>query len=89
MLSIKQAAEQAMKYLGELYAHAEDLAMEEVDSDDANWLITLSYLAPRRSEERYAGVNTLLPKVRHYKIFTVDKNTGEVTSMKIRNVQGV
>jgi hypothetical protein len=91
MLSIKQAAEQAMKYLSDLFREAEDITLEEVESDPSSWLITLSYLADRRSEEQVP--RTLAPmypqKKRNYKIFTVDKVSGEVTSMKIRNVQGV
>ena len=68
-----------------------DILLEEVElSDNKNfWYVTLGFSRPVAKNER-----TLIPDVislatkteREYKIFTVDAETGEVKSMKIREV---
>lgn len=57
-----------------------DLRLEEVElSDDrSQWFVTLGYSIC----EDGLGIRS----VREYKIFTVDATTGEVQSMKIREV---
>jgi hypothetical protein len=63
--------------------------LEELDSADVDgapvWLVTLSFEQPKRV---VSGM--VLPSFseRDYKTFTVNKETGEVLSMKIRELAG-
>jgi len=81
MLDVKEAAQKASEYFAALYSDqaASRVQLEEVElSDDGEyWLITLSYpVSPSFS----------VPAKRKYKIFKINAKTGEVKSMKIRNV---
>jgi hypothetical protein len=86
MLDVKEAAQRASEYFAGLYSEQKisNVQLEEVEiSDDGKyWLITLSYpvfpneLAPIQ----------FLGK-RKYKQFTIDAETGQVKSMKMRNVE--
>lgn len=87
MISVKEAAKSAYEYMKEIpgYEERTDIAVEEVElSEDEStakkyWLITIGYPV---------GLNILQPTYRskEYKIFKVDADTGEVLSMKIRNI---
>lgn len=88
MLDVKEAARRASEYFAGLYdpKQIDDVQLEEVEmsEDGKYWLITLSYpLLP-------AGL-TPIPfgqiSRRKYKLFTIDAQTGEVKSMKIREVE--
>jgi len=88
MVSIKQGVENAILFaletLGE--GRIKGIRLEEVEStkgigEDA-WLITLSMLGP--DTEPLAVV--LGSKAREYKTFTVLKDGGEVTAMKMREL---
>jgi len=88
MLDVKEAARRASEYFAGLYEpkSIDDVQLEEVEmSDDGRyWLITLSY--PLLG----AGLG-LVPfgqiSKRKYKLFTIDAQTGEVKSMKIREIE--
>jgi hypothetical protein len=60
--------------------------LEEVESgkieDKQTWVITLSF------RDKELGVRALSQDPRAYKRFWVDKQTGEVISMKIREMAG-
>lgn len=86
MLDVKEATQRASEYFGRLYADQGSLftnvQLEEVElTDDGQyWLITLSY-SPTTS------LGTILGNpVRKYKVFKIDAGTGDVKSMKIRNL---
>jgi len=82
MVTIKQAAAAGYQYLSELLGLSPqtDVRLEEVESTSTEWLVTLSipnrdvHLKPFRTP-------------REFKILAVDKESGEVTSMKIREIQ--
>jgi hypothetical protein len=91
MATIKEAVRNASAFALETLGaeRAAGLQLEEVESTNVGgedaWLITLSMIAPPQ-----IGVTTLSaylaePK-RDYKIFTVLKKDGDVTSMKIREL---
>ena len=82
MVTFKQAAAAAYQYLPELLGLSvqADVRLEEIDSTKAEWLVTLSI--PSRDPRPSA-----FPKSREYKILAVNKESGEVTSMKIREIQ--
>ena len=65
--------------------------MEEVELSEQGdyWLITLSFeLSPKRTGRGSGSLQILFqtPKTK-YKIFKVDVKTGEVVSMRIRNLE--
>jgi hypothetical protein len=89
MVSIKQGVENAILFaletLGE--GRIKGIRLEEVDTStiagEEAWLITLSMPSPDAESWAVAlgGRGS-----REYKSFTVLKNSGEVTSMKIREL---
>jgi hypothetical protein len=96
-INIKTAVAAATKYVGELFDGAADIRLEEVERsgdypNSRDWLITLSFSLPKIDAPlsdlfvgAYAqifGTAGRLP--RHYKVFRVDDDSGEVVSMKIR-----
>ena len=84
MVSIKQAVANAVTFaqdvLGANLLHS--IRLEEVESNDQAWFITLSMNMPDEMMPALAAIGG--PRV--YKIFTVDKENGEVTAMKIREL---
>ena len=89
MLDVKEAAQRASEYFAGLYAKegVENVQLEEVElTDDGEyWLITLSYPMVPPSDMAIVPFN--LAFKRKYKVFKIDSKTGEVKSMKIRNVE--
>lgn len=89
--SVEQAVYQAKVYFEQLLPQLgegiEDLRLEEVELSEDKWLITLGYTRPTKIKP-----NPLLPVAdnwqyeRVYKIFTINANTNEVESMKIREL---
>jgi len=78
LLTAKEAAEVAAKYLAELRDMDRlDISIEEIElsSDEMYWLITLGH--PR----------TFIVPSKDYKVIKVDAKTGEVISMKMRIVK--
>ncbi|MCA1630377.1 MAG: hypothetical protein LC785_04065 [Acidobacteria bacterium] len=86
MIDVKQAAQLASDFIVGLYSDQtiSDVRLEEIElsEDERHWLITLSFPSPVTS-------NVLgLPVAgrRQYKILKVDRESGEVLSMKIREL---
>jgi hypothetical protein len=88
MLDVKEAAQRASEYFAGLYADqgVSNVQLEEVElTDDAQyWLITLSY--PDLPHD-VALVPINFAFKRKYKVFKINAKTGEVKSMRIRNVE--
>ncbi|HYG11544.1 MAG TPA: hypothetical protein VD835_16475 [Pyrinomonadaceae bacterium] len=86
MIDVKQAAQSASNFIVGLYSNEtlSEVMLEEVElsEDGKYWLVTLSFLAPSSSVNSILGIRGRL-----YKIFKVDTDTGEVVSMKIRELQ--
>jgi len=80
LLSAKQAAVVAANYLKELVELQTKPLIEEVElsHDKKHWLITLSYASQNENPYVIFGGN------RDFKTFEVDRESGEVLSMKIR-----
>lgn len=94
MIDVKQAVTAALRAAEAFYEGKQLLGvvLEEVsrNEDEKDWLITLGFYLP---EERPAsGLSDMLLKAqggrfeRKYKVFVVDGETGEVESMKIRQL---
>jgi hypothetical protein len=84
MTSFKEAAQNAMQFAIEALGkdRTEDLRLEEVDSSQSYWLITLSMID--KSNDALQLARVLGGPKREYKTFTVSKDTGVVTSMKMK-----
>jgi hypothetical protein len=76
MITAKDAARHAKDYLTELLGVVYSVSLEEVETtaDGFNWLVTLSY-----SEDPFS-------RALKYRTFTIDRGTGEVKAMKIRQL---
>jgi hypothetical protein len=88
MVSIKEAVQSAIVFAQETLGaeRTKGLRLEEVESADVNgadaWLITLSMLVPDPLADQFPFSD----RARDYKVFTVLKNTGEVTAIRIREL---
>ena len=93
MLDVKEAAKKARDFLISLHPNIKHPLLEEVEIDDSGsyWYITLSYPVvdpPRYIEETGGFVDELsYPTYKEYKLFKIDVKSGEVLSMKIRNIK--
>ncbi|MGM0576753.1 MAG: hypothetical protein ACQEXJ_13570 [Myxococcota bacterium] len=91
-IGIKEAVNRAVEHLEHLYADEAafvgNVLLEEVEpSHTGDWLVTLGFDRRRRST-RVSEALRQSPTTRAYKVFTVDAETGEVKSMKIREFPG-
>lgn len=92
-INVRGAVSAARSYLSSLQdmigPQIEDLRLEEVElsEDKTFWLVTLGFSRPTDKDNNPLGDILTLPKPqREYKVFKVDAETGEVQSMKIREV---
>lgn len=80
MIDVKQAVDIASQYLISLFADKapSNIQLEEVElsEDEKYWFITLSFTET---------VPFLVPR-KSYKLFKINADTGQVQSMKIREV---
>jgi hypothetical protein len=92
MVSIKQAFLNAAEFAASALEpeRLTDLRLEEVETAEVNgtdfWLITVSMIRPSPINNRMASY--FGGGARDYKTLTVRKDTGEVLSMKIREIAG-
>ena len=83
---IEQAVQAAIVFFGQLYGDKglSGVLMEEVRSvEGKKWTVTLGYnreLFTTTAQELMQGTQM----VREYKIFTVDKDSGQVESVEMR-----
>lgn len=88
----KAAARIAAAYIGEMYAneHISDIRLEEIEyqPDDTSWKVTISFTLPaQRYPKEYGAIAQMLDMMKGptlYKVVTVERGHGSVTSMKIR-----
>lgn len=84
MITVKEAAKRAVEYFTELYGNQfGHVLVEEVERAGSYWHITVGYDLP-----------SILPQFsgqgpRGFKAFKINAGTGEVVSMKIREVEHV
>jgi hypothetical protein len=97
MVSVKEAVAKAIEFAQSVLdpARLSGLRLEEVDTTrvdgDDIWLITLSMLIPQAPTEQILGATEFLTSRRReaprdYKVFTVNSRTGQILSMKIREL---
>ena len=83
MIQVNDAAKIAQDTLTTFYPRAQNIQLEEVELDEmsTHWLITLSFIDPE------AMLFPTFPKPRNYKLFRIASDTGEMVSMKIRELK--
>jgi len=88
MIEVKEAVANSIRFLGEMYANETitDIRLEEVEllEDGSFWLVTLSYLrqlTPKQLADAFEG-----SPVRQYKVITLLANTGDIRSMKMKQL---
>jgi hypothetical protein len=96
MIPIQMAVDNAVGFARKVLESTRtgEMLLEEVDTstvDDREvWLITLSIPRPKPSTPSLSALSSFasLQSDRQYKTFTVDGETGDVLSMKIRQLSG-
>jgi len=86
MLTINDLVETAAKYLKSFFPDSDSIQLEEIELTDDNkyWFVTLSY----EGSDIPTSTNLWLAnRSRKYKIFKIDAKSGEVRSMKIRDMK--
>ena len=85
MINVREATDKAREHLVSFFPDAEKVQLEEVEltDDKAYWFITLSYEGISHS----VASSLLVGKSVRYKLFKIDAETGEVISMKIRDIK--
>ncbi|MEG4969803.1 hypothetical protein QUB11_24630 [Microcoleus sp. B6-A1] len=92
-IDVRNAVGAAQQYFGSLRDmigyHTEDLRLEEAElsEDKKHWFITLGFIRPvDKTSNPIADLMAIRNYEREYKVFKIDATTGEVHSMKIREV---
>jgi len=85
MIDVKEATGKAKEYLISFFRKLDKVQLEEVEltNDKAHWFITMSYEGVSNS----VASSLLVGKSVRYKIFKLDAESGEVISMKIREIK--
>lgn len=84
MIGVKEAAAKAMAYFKDVYGDQfTNLLLEEAERANGFWYITLGYDLPSVVTQ-FGGRGP-----RAFKVFKIDASSGEVLSMKIREVAPV
>jgi hypothetical protein len=88
MVSIQEATANAIAFAREALGpeRTKDIRVEEIESATVAWRITLSMTAPPVDVPTLSDLASLFNTRREYKVFTVSKESGEVESMKIREL---
>lgn len=91
-VDVRSAVYTAQNYfqsIQDLIGSIEDLRLEEVDlsEDQKFWFVTLGYSRPvDKTQNLLAEIIPSSKFERDYKIFKIDAETGDVKSMKIREL---
>jgi hypothetical protein len=84
------AAKEYLESIQDVIGSIDDILLEEVELSENKsfWYVTLSFNRSLVKKERsfITGIELVTQHERHYKLFTVDAVTGEVNSMKIREI---
>jgi len=85
MINVKEAIDKAKEYLVNFFPEAENVELEEVEltEDKSYWMVTLSFEGITSS----VASSLLVGKSVLYKIFRIEAETGEVISMRIRDIK--
>ena len=88
MLNVKEAVQKAAEYFTDLYPRKfANVLVEEIEQTGNDWLITLGYDDGADFSDAFSQIQKKYR--RRFKLFLIDGETGEVKSMKIREVEHV
>ncbi|MDJ0844661.1 hypothetical protein [Crocosphaera sp.] len=92
-IDVRQAVKQAKNHLNQiidLFGNVSDIRLEEIElsSDNKSWLITLGFLfdTPMNQQKNLPDILNKAMNIREYKIVEIDAETGELKSIKIREL---
>ncbi|NNJ84289.1 MAG: hypothetical protein HKP13_05035 [Gammaproteobacteria bacterium] len=87
-IDARTAAKTAATYYEAISGEPAKLTIEEIELDEDNrfWFITLGISDGYGGAGIIGSIGSMGSRIRDYKIFKIDSNTGEVKSMKIRKV---
>lgn len=92
MINVKEAASKAFGFIKELVPEPTGALVEEVEMDDSKyyWFITISFVVKNDNYltsplTAYASISSEFE--RKYKTVKIDAISGEIVSMKIRELQ--
>ncbi|MGK7938792.1 MAG: hypothetical protein AB4062_01240 [Crocosphaera sp.] len=92
-IDVRQAVSQAKNHLNQiidLFGKVNDIRLEELElsSDKKSWLITLGFLfdSPTYQQKNLPDLLKTTMKIRDYKVVEIDAETGELKSIKIREL---
>lgn len=92
-IDVRQAVSKARSHLNQiidLFGNVNDIRLEEIElsSDKKSWLITLGFLfdSPTNQQKNLPDVLKTAMNIREYKIVEIDAETGELKSIKIREL---
>lgn len=82
-MDAKEAIKLAIDYIKEFYPEVENPLLEEVEDDESNnsWLITLSFVLEQSDVSQFLNITD-----RTYKTVEIEKSSGNVRAMKIRQL---
>ena len=92
IISAKQAAKMAIDYVDSFYRDLgipiSDIMLEEVEpsADDQSWQITIGFSHPNPASPI---PNWVRKDDRKYKVVQVSRSSGEIRSMKIRQIEAL
>jgi hypothetical protein len=89
MVDVNQAVTQASTHLRLLIPAAQKITLEEVEitEDDNFWLITLSFIDPNKEDGASLAHALSGRPHRSYRVIKLNRKTGELRSMKMRELQ--
>jgi len=88
MINVKEAVQKAAEYFTDLYPRRfANVLVEEIERRGSDWLITLGYDDGADLSDAFSQIQKKYR--RRFKLFQIDGETGEVKSMKIREVEHV
>jgi hypothetical protein len=89
MIDVKQATKRAIEYFSDLFPNGyQNVRLEEIEiSDDHRyWYVTLGFDVPPAPGSSALAQALGAKSERAYKRFTIDRETGDVVSMKILKI---
>ena len=91
-MELKEAVKKAKEYISDIFSeeNVKNIGLEEIEFDERNnlWKITIGFHRPWQERENL--LSSFEKKLfRDYKVVTVDNETGEVKSVKNRELENV
>ena len=92
-MNVKEAVKKAIEYIADVFEseHPENIGLEEVVLNESKdtWEVTIGFSRPWDHHPKGGLVTGLQPQnpKRQYKVVRLDNKTGEIESIKIREIE--